>query len=130
MINDSAAWAAGMLFGSGNRGIIPASPNKSVAGFIGGTAAAVLAGLGGVLLFPAVFAPKLLPPLPSGLILGLFLGAAASLGDLMESALKRSSGIKDSGSIIPGRGGVLDSIDSIALAAPVFYAVYRILFGP
>jgi phosphatidate cytidylyltransferase len=86
--------------------------------------------MAGVLFFPAAFAPRLLPPLPSGLILGFLLGAAASLGDLVESALKRSSGVKDSGSIIPGRGGVLDSIDSIAFAAPVFYAVYRILFGP
>ncbi|MDR0601821.1 MAG: phosphatidate cytidylyltransferase [Treponema sp.] len=130
MINDSIAWVAGMLFGKGNRGIIPASPNKSTAGFIGGIAAAVLAGAAGVFLFPSVFVPRLLPSLPSGLITGFLMGTAASLGDLLESALKRSSGIKDSGSIIPGRGGVLDSIDSIAFAAPVFYAAYRILFGP
>jgi phosphatidate cytidylyltransferase len=126
--NDSAAWAAGMLFGKGNRGIIPASPNKSIAGYAGGFAASVLVALIAVYRLPGVFAPSRLPSLPAGIILGLFSGAAASLGDLVESAIKRSSGVKDSGFLIPGRGGVLDSVDSIALAAPVFYLLYRLLF--
>jgi phosphatidate cytidylyltransferase len=126
---DGAAWAAGMLLGKGNQGLIPASPNKSVAGFIGGT---VISGvLGG---FAAKFWPELFGPLcyffegAAGFVLGIVTGAAAMLGDLAESAIKRSSGLKDSGSIIPGRGGVLDSIDSVALAAPVFYLVYCLLF--
>jgi phosphatidate cytidylyltransferase len=126
--NDSLAWTAGMLFGKGNRGIIPVSPNKSVAGFIGGLAASALIGLGGSLLFPEVFRPRF-PALPSGLIMGLAVGIAGSLGDLGESAIKRSAGIKDSGFLIPGRGGVLDSIDSLALAAPVFYLARHILFN-
>ncbi|GHU15439.1 phosphatidate cytidylyltransferase [Spirochaetia bacterium] len=126
--NDSLAWLAGMLFGKNNRGIIAVSPNKSIAGFIGGLIAAVLAGIGGVLFVPQAFVSRNLPPIPVGALLGFLTGAAGSLGDLAESALKRSSGIKDSGSIIPGRGGVLDSIDSIALAAPVFYVAYHILF--
>ncbi|MDR1898474.1 MAG: phosphatidate cytidylyltransferase [Treponema sp.] len=130
LINDSLAWAAGILFGRGNRGIIPASPNKSVAGFIGGLAASTGAGIAGVLLIPGVFVPDYLPALPSGAILGFLSGLAACLGDLCESCLKRSSDIKDSGFVMPGRGGILDSIDSIALAAPVFYAAYRILFIP
>jgi phosphatidate cytidylyltransferase len=126
--NDSLAWAAGMLFGRRNRGLIPASPNKSVAGFIGGFAAAALVGCGGALLFPDAFSPRLISALPAGLILGLAAGVAGSLGDLGESALKRSAGVKDSGFLIPGRGGVLDSIDSLSLAAPVFYLVFRLLF--
>jgi phosphatidate cytidylyltransferase len=126
--NDSLAWASGMLFGKGNQGIIPASPNKSVAGFIGGTAASVLVGAGAALFLPGVFVPQRTPALAAGLILGLLSGVAVSLGDLGESAIKRSSEIKDSGFIIPGRGGVLDSIDSIAFAAPVFYYAYRLLF--
>jgi phosphatidate cytidylyltransferase len=124
--NDSAAWAAGMLFGGGNRGLIPASPNKSIAGFIGGIGASILIGGGAELCFRSVFASPL-PPL-GGIITGLGTGIAANLGDLAESALKRSSGLKDSGSLIPGRGGVLDSIDSISLAAPVFCFLYRVIF--
>jgi phosphatidate cytidylyltransferase len=126
--NDSLAWTAGMLFGKGNRGIVPVSPNKSIAGFIGGLTASALVGAGAVLLFPGVFPLRRFPALPSGIVLGLLPGIAGSLGDLGESAMKRSSGIKDSGFLIPGRGGVLDSIDSLALAAPVFYVVCRFLF--
>jgi phosphatidate cytidylyltransferase len=127
--NDSLAWAAGMLFGKGNRGIIPASPNKSIAGFIGGLIAAILAGIGGGIFIPGAFVSRLVHPVFAGGLLGFLTGIAGSLGDLAESALKRSSGMKDSGSLIPGRGGVLDSIDSIALAAPVFYVAYHILVG-
>jgi phosphatidate cytidylyltransferase len=126
--NDSVAWAAGMLLGEGNRGIIPASPNKSVAGFIGGFAASILVGIGAVLFIPQAFTPTRLPSIPAGIILGLLSGIAAALGDLAESALKRSVNIKDSGSLILGRGGVLDSIDSLALAAPVFYFLFWLLF--
>ncbi|MDR3341195.1 MAG: phosphatidate cytidylyltransferase [Treponema sp.] len=127
--NDSTAWAAGLLFGKGNQGIIPVSPNKSVAGFIGGFVASVLVGLGAVLLVPEVFSSRRLPTIYAGIILGCISGIAAGLGDLGESAMKRSVQVKDSGSIIPGRGGVLDTIDSICLAAPVYYASYWFLFG-
>jgi phosphatidate cytidylyltransferase len=126
--SDSVAWAAGMLFGKGNRGIVAASPNKSVAGFAGGIGASILVGAGAEFFIKSAFLSRFLPPLAGGIILGLLSGCASALGDLAESALKRSSGMKDSGSLIPGRGGVLDSIDSIALAAPVFYLGYRILF--
>jgi phosphatidate cytidylyltransferase len=125
--NDSTAWATGMLFGRNNRGIIPASPNKSVAGFIGGFAASILVGLGAARFAPETFAPRLGGPL-SGIILGFVSGLAGTLGDLGESAMKRSAKIKDSGTVIPGRGGVLDTVDSIALAAPVYYGLYRLLF--
>jgi phosphatidate cytidylyltransferase len=126
--NDSLAWAAGLLFGKGNRGIIAASPNKSVAGFIGGLAASVLVGLGASLFMPAAFSSKWLISPWAGIMLGLLSGIAACLGDLGESAMKRSVHIKDSGTIIPGRGGVLDSIDSISFAAPVFYVFYWFFF--
>ncbi|GHV77989.1 phosphatidate cytidylyltransferase [Spirochaetia bacterium] len=126
--NDSAAWAVGMLFGKGNRGIIPASPNKSASGFIGGFIAATLIGIGAVLFAPETFPSSRLPPLLSGIILGFISGLAGTLGDLGESVMKRSANIKDSGTVIPGRGGILDTIDSIALAAPVYYGLYVLLF--
>ncbi|MDR3174569.1 MAG: phosphatidate cytidylyltransferase [Treponema sp.] len=126
--NDSAAWAAGMLFGKGNRGLIPASPNKSIAGFIGGIGASILIGAGAEVFIGSVFVSRLLPAPLGGIAIGLCTGIAANLGDLAESAMKRSSGIKDSGRLIPGRGGVLDCIDSVSLAAPVFYILYRAIF--
>jgi phosphatidate cytidylyltransferase len=125
--NDSAAWAMGMLFGKNNRGIIPASPNKSIAGFIGGFAASILVCLGATRFAPEIFPSRLGFPL-SGIILGFVSGLAGTLGDLGESTMKRSATIKDSGTVIPGRGGVLDTIDSIALAAPVYYGLCRLLF--
>jgi phosphatidate cytidylyltransferase len=126
--NDSLAWMTGLLFGRTNRGIFAVSPNKSLAGFIGGLAASVGVGLALAAALPHVFNSARFPPLVSGLMLGLFTGIAAVLGDLAESALKRSAGVKDSGSLIPGRGGILDTIDSLALSAPVFYVGYRLLF--
>ena len=130
---DSAAWAAGMLFGKNNRGIIPVSPNKSIAGFIGGFAGSAIVGLLAVVFFKDVFNPALNDlftgaGLLSGALLGLLTGILAALGDLGESAIKRSVNIKDSGVIIPGRGGVLDSIDSLSLAAPGYFLLYSLLF--
>jgi len=128
-LNDSAAWLSGILFGKNNRGIIAASPNKSIAGFIGGMAASILTGIAASVFIPATFTSKIMPSAAAGAILGVTVGAAAILGDLGESALKRSAGIKDSGSLILGRGGALDSMDSLILAAPLYYLLYRILFN-
>jgi len=129
---DGVAWVTGMLFGKGNQGSIPISPHKSIAGFIGGAIASIVIGAGAALLYPEVFVPRFhsIREIPSvtGALLGLLTGIAAVFGDLGESAIKRSSGLKDSGNIIPGRGGVLDSIDSIALAAPVYYLIFSLLF--
>jgi phosphatidate cytidylyltransferase len=132
--SDSTAWASGMLFGKGNQGIIQASPKKSVAGFIGGAITPVLVGTGAVLLWPDLFILKpglfsAFHPVFAGAVLGLLTGVAGTLGDLAESAIKRSSGLKDSGSIIMGRGGALDSVDSIALAAPVYYLTINLFFS-
>jgi phosphatidate cytidylyltransferase len=129
--SDSVAWLFGMLLGKTNKGIVAASPNKSAAGFFGAFLGPVLICIAGGEVWRIAFTPRLpsgAPPLVLEILLGLITGLAAILGDLGESALKRSSKIKDSGVIVPGRGGILDSIDSISLAAPVFYFCYFLLF--
>ena len=127
-LNDAAAWLAGYLLGKNNRGLVPASPNKSVAGFIGGIAASVGIGIIAASVIPAAFTSPEMSSTLAGALLGLGAGIAATLGDLGESAVKRSAGVKDSGSLILGRGGALDSIDSLILAAPVYYFLYLLLF--
>lgn len=123
-LNDSLAYVAGRLLGRGKSGIVPISPNKSMPGFIGGllTSTAVLAVSRH--LFPELFPG----PLWRALSLGLAIGLATILGDLIESGMKRSATVKDSGDIIPGRGGILDSIDSPVFAAPVYFYLYSALF--
>jgi len=129
IMGDSTAWAAGMLFGKNNQGVVKVSPNKSIAGFIGGIFASVLIGVVAAWAFPDFFIPRFSTVWLSAAILGLITGIAAILGDLCESAIKRSADVKDSGAIMPGRGGVLDSVDSIAFAAPVFYCIWMFLFN-
>lgn len=123
---DSLAWLFGNLFGKRNRGIIPASPNKSVAGFFGGFAGSALSGFVGYKVFPAVFAVSGSPA--RAVALGLLIALSAIMGDLVESVLKRSANCKDSGSLVPGRGGILDSVDSVFFAAPVYYFASSLLF--
>jgi phosphatidate cytidylyltransferase len=64
--------------------------------------------------------------MPSALLVGLLLGVTGQVGDLVESALKRSVGTKDTGTVIPGHGGALDRIDSLLFNTPVlfYYAVH------
>ena len=122
---DSLAWFFGILFGNNNRGMIKASPNKSIAGFIGGYFGAIGAGIAGTYIFTVPFSGSIVQMI----ILGGATATAAIVGDIFESILKRCANIKDSGNIIPGRGGVLDSIDSILLSAPVYYILCDLLFG-
>jgi phosphatidate cytidylyltransferase len=126
--NDSLAWVTGMLFGKNNRGVIKVSPNKSLAGYIGGMTASIGICIAMAYIYPAAFIPDQIAKLPSAILLGFFSGITVILGDLAESAIKRSSGFKDSSRLLPGRGGVLDSTDSVALTAPLFYVLYRFFF--
>ncbi len=120
--NDSLAWLVGITLGR-RRGIVAVSPNKSIAGFIGGICGSVGTAFGCAILFPhAINAPWW-----TVLAFGLAVGVAVIVGDLFESALKRSAGIKDSGSTVPGRGGFLDTFDSLLFAAPVFYGLSLLL---
>ena len=126
-INDSAAWFFGNLFGKNNRGIIPASPNKSVAGFICGVLSATIISALAAFFFPSFFSATVVR-LELAFVLGFCTGIFATLGDLAESVIKRSCDVKDSGRLMLGRGGVLDSEDSLAAAAPVFFALYYLFF--
>jgi len=128
--NDSAAWFFGTLFGKNNKGIIAVSPNKSIAGYIGGLFGSVIIAIGAVLFFPYQFfsVSDYTAIFHLAIILALCTGITASLGDLAESAIKRSCGFVDSGKSMLGRGGVLDSIDSLAVAAPVYYLLFSYFF--
>ncbi len=117
--NDMAAYFAGSLWGSSTRLGLPVSPQKSAIGFAAGLAGSLF-----VVLAYHFLAPGQLPfSLPVRLVMGLALGVLVIIGDLVESGLKRSAGVKDSGIAIPGRGGVLDSVDSLLLSAPLFYYI-------
>ena len=122
--NDIFAYVFGMLFGRGHGNVFKVSPKKSMAGFIGGTLSCV----GICYAYWAVMASFLpLVPVWTKAALALVISAAANIGDLAESVFKRSAGVKDSGNIIPGRGGILDSIDSIIVAAPFFYTFWNLI---
>lgn len=124
MMCDSSAWFFGILFGKKTRGFFAASPNKSIIGFIGGIVGSVACGLIFTLFFPDVFNFAIWRIILTG-----FLTAVASIiGDLVESVFKRCCEVKDSGKLIPGRGGSMDCLDSLIIGAPVFYACAILLF--
>lgn len=119
MTNDSAAYYTGSAFGK--RRLYPlVSPKKSIEGSLGG----VVGSIGGTMLAKFTFFPQL--SFRDALVTAVFVGIIGQTGDLFESMLKRSFGVKDSGSIFPGHGGVLDRLDSIIFAAPVtyYYVIY------
>ena len=96
------------------------SPKKTVQGALAGLGASLA---GGILAW-AWF----LPPRPGGgwaeaAAAALILGAAGQVGDLAESALKRSAGAKDAGALIPGHGGILDRVDGLTFAGPILYTI-------
>ncbi|MCA9473057.1 MAG: phosphatidate cytidylyltransferase [Nitrospirales bacterium] len=121
-----AADTAGYYVGAsiGTRAIAPRlSPKKTIEGFMAGMIFSMLMAV----LCHFWFLPSL--SIVHCLVLGILLSCVGLLGDLAESAFKRSAGIKDSGSLIPGHGGFLDRIDSLLLTAPTFY-YYMLTFGP
>jgi len=114
VVSDSAQYYAGRMFG--RRPLAPTiSPKKTIEGAMGG---AVLA-----TAFLAVAGPRVLPAADvlSAAVVGLAVAALGICGDLFESRLKRIAGVKDSGTLIPGHGGLLDRIDALLFATPAFY---------
>lgn len=116
-INDIAAYFVGIA--AGRHKMAPrVSPGKSWEGAI--------AGLGAGVLVAGAVAPWLGLPRAAALLWGAAAVVAAQAGDLFESALKRRAGVKDSGGLLPGHGGVLDRFDGILVAAPVGYLLWRV----
>lgn len=119
-IADSAAYLSGMAFGK--HPLWPAlSPKKTIEGLVGGVAfAAIVASLFPI-FFPSVYGAY---TWYSCTIYGLLVSLMSVLGDLFESMLKRRAGVKDSGHLIPGHGGILDRIDSYLMALPTAFILY------
>lgn len=118
---DTAAFYIGRSWG--RQKLAPKiSPSKTIEGGLGGVAGSVI----GSLLFKIFFFPQLSSS--HALVLGFGVGVISQLGDLWESLIKRSAGVKDSGTLIPGHGGLLDRIDSVLFAGPfVYYYVWGVV---
>ena len=111
--DDTAAFFVGRAVGR-HRLAPVISPGKSIEGFVGGTVAGV------AVTFFALYEQDVVSTWES-LVLGLVIALAATLGDLFESAVKRDLGVKDSGHLLGGHGGVLDRVDSLLWAGPAAY---------
>ncbi|OQW95710.1 MAG: hypothetical protein BWK77_07010 [Verrucomicrobia bacterium A1] len=127
-ICDVGAYFTGCRFG--RHKLIPRiSPAKSWEGCAGGVASAVAASLVFTLVLGGQVGPVRIP-VSHAILIGLGLGLIGILGDLAESLLKRAAGVKDSGAMLPGLGGILDVIDSLLPAAPVLYIYARHVLEP
>ena len=121
--SDVGAYCIGMLFGKYSKKLFPSvSPKKTWAGFWGGLAFAVLAGL--ILVWTGLWAY----PWYHAVILSVIMHVAGVFGDLFESQWKRVCDIKDSGNIIPGHGGMMDRFDSALFAIPAG-VIYLVIIG-
>jgi phosphatidate cytidylyltransferase len=115
-IGDTAAYYGGRALG--RHLLAPkVSPKKTVEGAVAGLIGSVMAGTAGGTWF-------LREPLTRLIWVSLVTAIAGQLGDLAESVLKRSAGVKDSSSVMPGHGGILDRLDSLFFAAPIFYWLF------
>src|SRR5262245_60518587 len=124
-VGDSAAYFAGRAWGKAK--LFPAaSPGKTVVGGVAGLIGSAIAG--------TAVAAIALPRVPgvgvsalAGALIGALIGLAAPIGDVAESVLKREAGVKDSGRILPGHGGMLDRVDSLLFAFPITYGLLVLL---
>jgi phosphatidate cytidylyltransferase len=117
---DSAAYFIGSAYGK-NRLMPRVSPKKSWEGAVAGFVFSIIA-----MLFAAEFALDFLTR-TDAIIIGIIVGVFGQIGDLVESLLKRDANVKDSSSMIPGHGGVLDRFDSLLFSAPLIYLYLRFI---
>jgi phosphatidate cytidylyltransferase len=125
--SDTFAYFVGRQWG--RRKLIPrVSPGKTVEGALGAVVGTVLVAA----LYSAVLRQfdTYQVGIGAALALGLFISVAAQVGDLAESLLKRDAGVKDSGALFPGHGGVLDRLDSLFFTLPLAYFFFRFVVGP
>lgn len=121
--SDMGAYLTGMAIGK--HPLIPhISPKKTWEGFFGALGLSLLASLGLFALMPGHLS---MLTWTHATILGLLLGFAAVIGDLAESIIKRSTGVKDSGNFLPGIGGALDLVDSLLFTAPLLFFYLRLV---
>jgi phosphatidate cytidylyltransferase len=125
--NDTFAYLVGKSMGK-HKLFERVSPKKTIEGFIGGV---VFAAFAGFLISKLYIQPK--PEFSSKSILiwtiiALIVSIFGTIGDLIESKFKRIAGVKDSGSIMPGHGGILDRLDSVIFVAPIIFLFYQILY--
>lgn len=113
--SDTGAYFAGRFLGK-HKLYEAVSPKKTIEGLVGGLAAAIL---GGAVAGHFLYLRSL--PLLDGLVLAVVAGALGQAGDLGESLLKRSVGVKDSGGIVPGHGGILDRVDALLVTGTLTY---------
>ncbi len=123
--SDIFAYVFGMAFGRSSIIGLTASPNKSWAGYIGGYFSTFFFSGLFYLIFDKIFG-FISFPIWFYLVLPVFSGFIVPIGDLVESVFKRSIHVKDSGEGVPGRGGVLDSVDTILYFVPVFFIVLQL----
>ena len=119
--NDTGAYVTGSLIGK-HKMIPRVSPGKTWEGLFGGFVFSLVAGYIFFLCLPEW-------ELWKWLLLAFTISVSGTLGDLMESLFKRTIGVKDSGNVVPGRGGWLDCFDSTLLASPVVYALLTLVLG-
>ncbi len=126
MLNDSGAYFGGVYFGRHKAGF-KVSPNKSWEGYFSGLLTSIIAMLLISLVLESFLGQSLFNMIEATII-GIAISVVGNIGDLAESAIKRDGSIKDSGSLIPGHGGIWDVFDSMIVTLPLFY-YYLVLKG-
>jgi phosphatidate cytidylyltransferase len=124
-LNDTGAFLVGCTLGR-HRLFPRISPKKSWEGFFGGMAFCIAAGVAAKLIFPEYF---FICSMPAMVGFGIVVCVFATWGDLIESLIKRTAGVKDSGKLLPGHGGILDRIDSLLVVSLATMTYIILLFS-